>query len=162
MRNRNIIRVSLAMAMAFAIACCLFMPHAAQAQNVTQTAMAGSYSVTLKLLPAESFRGPNADMARDGGAEPNFLHGPAHPNHHMVAFLKKNGKPVEHAKVKIQYKSLSSINSKWTTLPVVRMHVAGKDLGTTHFGNNVDLPAGTYEVRVTVDGEGPATFRFSL
>jgi hypothetical protein len=39
------------------------------------------------------------------------------------------------------------------------MHVAGKGLGTTHYGNNVDLPAGTYEVRVTGDGSGPASFR---
>jgi hypothetical protein len=161
MKNRNIFRVSFVMALAFAFACPL-LPRSAHAQNISQTAMAGSYSVNLKVLPAEAFRGPHAAMARDGGAEPNFLHGPAHPNHHLVAFLKKDGKPVEHARVEISYRSLASSSGGWTALPVVRMHIVGKGLATTHFGNNVTLAPGGYEARVTVNGEGPATFRFTL
>lgn len=160
MKKQNIVRLSLAMALAFAIA--FLLPRSAHAQNVTQTAMAGSYSVTLKVLPAEAFQGPKAEMARDGGAKPVLLRSSANPNHHMVAFLKKDGKPVEHARVEIHYCSLSSRTGIWTTLPVVRMHVVGKSLATTHFGNNVSLSPATYEVRVTVDGEGPATFHIVL
>jgi hypothetical protein len=50
----------------------------------------------------------------------------------------------------------------WTKLPVVRMHMTGKGLKSTHYGNNLKLDAGGYEVRVTVDGSGPAIFRISL
>lgn len=161
MKKQNVLRLSLAMALAFAFAF-LLLPRSARAQNITQTAMAGPYSVTLKVLPAEAFQGSKAEMARDGGAQPALLHGPAHPNHHMVAFLKKDGKPVERARVEIRYRSLPARMGGWNTLPVVRMHVVGKGLATTHFGNNVQLSPATYEVRVSVNGEGPATFRFVL
>jgi hypothetical protein len=152
---------SLAAALIFALGA-LLIPGATLAVNVSKTATAGAYSVTLKVLPAESFRGPKAEMARDGGAEPNFLNGPEHPNHHLVAFVAESGKPVEDATVDISFRRLSPKMGRSMNLPVVRMHVAGKGLATTHYGNNVELPAGNYEVRVTVNGEGPATFRFSL
>jgi hypothetical protein len=42
------------------------------------------------------------------------------------------------------------------------MHVTGHGLATTHYGNNVRLGPGKYEARVTVNGQGPANFRFSL
>jgi hypothetical protein len=47
-------------------------------------------------------------------------------------------------------------------LPVTRMHVKGKDLDTTHFGNNLFLTPGTYEARVIVDGSDPAVFHFTV
>lgn len=140
----------------------LFLPAVAQARPISKTARAGAYSVTLKVLPAESFTGPKATMVRDGGAEPNRLNGPRHPNHHMVAFVKEKGKPVEHATVDISYRNLSSTKSEWKELPMVRMHVAGHGLSTTHYGNNVRLSPGNYAVRVIVNGNGPATFRFTL
>jgi hypothetical protein len=161
MKNKIRLYPSLAAALIFAFAA-LLIPGATLAANVSKTAAAGAYSVTLKVLPAESFRGPKTEMARDGGAEPNFVNGPEHPNHHMVAFVKENGKPIESAIVKISFRRLSPKMGRTMELPVVRMHVAGKGLATTHYGNNVQLPAGNYEVRVTVNGEGPATFRFSL
>jgi len=135
---------------------------AAQSQAISETATAGVYSITLKVLPAESFSAPKAAMVRDGGAEPNLLNGPAHPNHHLVAFVTKGGKPVEDARVQISYRRLAPGTGAWTELPVVRMHAAGQGLETTHYGNNVRLSPGSYEVRVTVDGSGPATIRFSL
>lgn len=140
----------------------MLLPLAAQAQVVSKTAKAGAYSVTLKVLPAESFRGPHAEMVRDAGAKPNLLGGPAHPNHHMVAFVKKIGRPVENARVSIRYRELSPRKGRWMSLPVVRMHVAGKSLATTHYGNNLHLGPGNYEVRVAVDGSGPAIFHFTL
>jgi hypothetical protein len=48
------------------------------------------------------------------------------------------------------------------SLPVVRMHVAGKERSTTHFGNNLRMEPGRYDVRVTVNGEAPATFDITV
>ena len=161
MRQPMFVRLSAAVAFTFALGI-LCAPSSAQAQEISKTAMAGKYSVTLKVLPAESFSGPGAEMVRDGGAQPDELNGPAQPNHHLVAFIKESDKPVEKATVAITYRESSSKTAKWMTLPVARMHVAGKGPDTTHFGNNVKLDPGNYEVRVTVNGSGPATFDFSL
>lgn len=139
------------------------MPGAVRAQAISRTARVGPYTVTLKVLSAESFRGAKAEMVRDSGAEPHYLNGPGQPNHHMVVFITKAGRPVVDARVSIGYRvdSANAIGA-WTTLPVVRMHVAGKGRATTHFGNNLHLGPGSYEVDVTVDGKGPAIFHFKL
>jgi len=134
----------------------------ARAQAVSKTAKAGSYALTLKVLPAESFTGPKAEMVRDGGANPNKVNGPEHPNHHMVVFVKQNGKPVENATVDMNYRRLSPNPTNWKLLPVVRMHVKGHGLATTHYGNNVKLPRGKYAVQVGVNGGMPATIVFTL
>jgi hypothetical protein len=160
MRERISITLSLAaLTCAFGI---LLVPATARAQKISKTAMADHYSVTLKVLPAESFGGPQAEMARDGGAEANEINGPEHPNHHLVAFVREDDKPVEKATVSISYREVSPQQGEWITLPVVRMHVAGKGLKTTHYGNNVKLNPGSYETRVTVNGSEPAVFHFSL
>jgi hypothetical protein len=129
---------------------------------VPETAAAGSYQVTLKVLPAESFSGRGAEMVRDAGAEPVALGGASGPDHHLVAFVKRDGKPVESATVAIRYSRLAPKESDWMTLPVARMHVAGKSLATTHYGNNVRLTPGSYVAEVVVDGSPPAVFRFSV
>ena len=171
MHRHNSVRISFVAALAVAFAA-LLVPHSALAQNVSKTAMAGPYSVTLKVLPAEAFMGADAAMVRDGGAKAETVNGSMHPNHHMVAFIKKDGKPVEHAHVKIWYRMTTEnkkesgmgkmhSSSKWMTLPVTRMSVKGKGADTTHFGNNVKLKTGNYEVKVSVDGK-IAMFHFSL
>jgi len=138
----------------------LLAPHVARAQNVSKTAMAGAYTVTLKVLPAEAFEGKNAEMVRDGGSEPNLLNGSEPPNHHLVAFVKKDGKPVEKGIVNIDYRPAGG--GTWLPLPVVRMHVKGKGLDTTHFGNNLSMVPGNYDARVTVNGSPPAIFHFAV
>jgi hypothetical protein len=140
----------------------LLLPSAAQCRAISKTAKLGAFSVTFKVLSAESFTGPKAEMIRDGGAQPVLLRSAEHPNHHVVAFLSEDGKPVESAKVTIRYRRLSPQAGAWTVLPVVQMYVDGKGPKTTHFGNNAKLGPGRYEARVMVDGNGPATFRFSL
>jgi hypothetical protein len=140
----------------------LLLPGLAKASVISEEAAVGPYTVTLKVLPAESFSGAKAEMVREGGAQPNTLTGPTHPNHHMVVFVTKSGKQVEDAKVAISYRRLSPEMGEWMTLPVVRMHMAGRGFETTHYGNNVSLAPGSYEIRVTVNGKGPAKFRFSL
>ncbi|MGH9678483.1 MAG: hypothetical protein ACRD4Y_00880 [Candidatus Acidiferrales bacterium] len=161
MRSKQDIRSSLISIITLTSAI-LLLPCLSHAQAISKTGMAGSYSVTLKVLPAEAFHGPKAEMARDSGAEPNFLNSAEHPNHHLVVFVKDDGKPVEDATLSIEYRQTSSKMDKWESLPVVRMHVVGKSMATTHYGNNINLPSGNYEVRVTVDGKGLATFRFAL
>ncbi len=133
-----------------------------KAQDISQTKMDGNISVTMKVLPAEGFKGNGAPMKWDGGANPDLVNGPSKPNHHLVAFLKKDGKPVENAKVTIIYRELSPKTSDWTSLPVARMHVAGKGMETTHFGNNLWLENGKYEARISVDKNPSTTFTFAL
>ena len=139
-----------------------FSANVAKAQVVSKTKMAGKVSVTLKVLPAETFEGANADMKWDGGAEAVTMNSASKPNHHLVAFLKEGGKPVENASVMISYRELSPKKTDWTTLPVCRMHVAGQGMETTHFGNNLWLAKGNYEARVTVDNHPPVLFHFEL
>ena len=129
---------------------------------ISKTVTAGRYQVTLKVLPAESFTGPDAKMVRDGGAEAVDLDSPENPNHHLVVFVKKDGLPVEHATVAIQYRSTEGQNQSWTHEPVVTMHEAGKGPASTHYGNNVHLEPGSYEVAVTVNTSPPAMFHFTL
>jgi hypothetical protein len=131
-------------------------------KEVTKTAMAGPYSITLKVLPAESFSGPDAAMTWDSGAEAVLLNSPLHPNHHMVVFVKRDGKPVEDANVVIRYRQTKPQETNWTTLPVARMHMTGKSMATTHYGNNTTLAPGDYVADVTVDGGKAAVFHFSL
>ncbi len=161
MRKGTAVRSLLVVGLTLACASLLF-PAIARAQNVSETGTAGKYSLTLKVLPAESFKGPHAEMMRDGGAMADMAHGEAAPNHHLVVFVDEKGKPVEDAKVTISYRRLSPKPAKWMSLPVVRMHVEGKGMETTHYGNNVKLAPGNYEARVTVNGKGPATFHFAL
>lgn len=101
-------------------------------------------------------------MKWDGGADAVLMNSASKPNHHLVAFLKEGGKPVESASVIISYRELSPKKSNWTSLPVCRMHVAGQGLETTHFGNNLSLAKGEYEARVTVNKNPSVTFHFEL
>jgi len=140
---------------------CSAVMAAGNENTVTETATTGPYQLTLKVLPAESFTGPDAEMVRDGGADPVDMGGNVAPNHHVVAFVKKDGMPVEDATVTVRYR-LAGKSATWDDLPVVRMHVAGKGLDTTHYGNNVHLNQGSYTVEVSVNGSEPAAFHFTL
>jgi hypothetical protein len=135
---------------------------AAGPKVVSETAMAGPYAITLKVLPAESFTGPESEMTWDAGAKAVLLASPVPPNHHLVAFVKRDGKPVEDASVVIRYREMRPAESAWATLPVARMHVTGKSLATTHYGNNVELTPGSYEAEVAVNGAKPAVFHFTI
>ncbi|MGH9737932.1 MAG: hypothetical protein ACRD4X_05015 [Candidatus Acidiferrales bacterium] len=136
------------------------VPIASGAQNINEIARTGPYTINLKLLPAESFEGSHPAMVHDSGAMPVLVHGAEHPDHHLVVFIKKDGKPVENARVTITYRQSQSAH--WRKLQVARMHAAGKGPETTHYGNNVNLVPGKYEVRVTVDAERFVTFRITV
>lgn len=148
-------------ALAFALVS-LPAPAATHPQAGSQTAMAGTYSVTLRLMPAASFAGPRATMAWDGGAKPRPVTAPDRPDRRLVAFVTKHGKDVTDALVAIRYRELAPRRGDWTSLSVARMHVAGAGPDTTQFGNNVRLVAGDYEVYVTVNASPPAIFYFPV
>lgn len=126
------------------------------------------YALSLRVLPAEPFvktadakKSENSGkMVDGGGAMVAAKGGPEHPNHHLVVFIKKSGAPVEHAKVKITYQREGS--KRVMSLPVVTMWVAGAGRKTTHYGNNVNLKPGRYEVKVTVNGKAKADFHIHL
>jgi len=144
-------------------------PAYAQAQTISETAKVDVYSITLKVMvpPTNFLNGPKAVTVCGGVSEPNRVR--TCINCFMVAFIKENGKPVGHARVNISYRKLSPEAGPWTELPVVRMWIGtewqalqAETPQTTHFGNHVQLLPGRYQAFVTVNGRGPATFRFSL
>jgi hypothetical protein len=138
----------------------LFFSTSSRAQNVNEVAQSGPYTFNLKVLPPETFHGAHAEMMPDSGAPAMAMNGAEHPNHHLVVFIKKGGKPVEDAQVAMAYRE--SGRKHWRDLPVARMHVAGKGSETTHYGNNVYLAPGKYQVRVTVARVTSATFRITV
>ena len=114
------------------------------------------YTIILDLFPAEKWTPngaakPKGEMQSLGGAQPVLIGSKAHPNHHLVVFLKKDGKPVEHAMVQIRYRLQDAPAYGWTNVPVDRMDVSGAGSKTTHYGNNVYLTPGVYAVQVTVN-----------
>ena len=147
----------------------LLSPAAAQAQTISETAQVGVYSVTLRVTvpPTNFFNGPNTMTVWKGVAVPNRVLGRS--KCFLFAFIEKNGNPVGDASVSISYRELFPKEGHWIELPVVRMWIGTEAQApfaetpqTTHFGNHVELIPGRYEARVTVNGRGPATFRFSL
>jgi hypothetical protein len=131
--------------------------------------MAGPYRVVLGFLPAEPF--VTADQVRAGhvtdgmmvvgGAAPVALNAPSHPNHHLVFHIfDASGHAVQGAHVTISYASVAGDATTIgpTQVPVVEMQAVGKGPESTHYGNNVTLPPGTYDVTVTVNGTNATTF----
>lgn len=145
----------------------LASPLAASAASHNQsiTHKTQGWTMTLKLLPAESFT-HKVDNATKG--EMDVLGGAAQPlvkskaNHHLVVFLKHNGAAVEHATVQMRYEAVKPRHGGWVNVPVVRMDVAGKGMKTTHFGNNVLLKPGKYRVEVTVDHKVKSDFMLDV
>lgn len=136
--------------------------------NMTKTV--DGYTIALKVLPAESFvsvadanKSANAgEMVNGGDADIVAKDGPKAPNHHIVVFIKKDGKPVEDADVTIAYKNKNGSSSKMTSEPVSRMWVAGKGKKTMHYGNNVKLDPGEYRVQVVVNDRAKTHFDISV
>jgi hypothetical protein len=119
--------------------------------------------------------GVKSGMLILGGAEPVQPDAPSHPNHHLVVhvFQKTTDKPLQNAKVALAVQPLDSKGQPTgnaIAVPVVRMQMissgatggmsgmagmGGMAMGnpsTTHYGNNVSLPAGDYRVEATANG----------
>ena len=72
----------------------------------------------------------------------------------MHVFAKPTGKVVTDATVTMSFVSLDANGKPSGTpvdVPVVVMQAVGKGPPSTHYGNNVTMPAGRYDVTVTVN-----------
>lgn len=142
-------------------------PVGASAASHTEslTRHADNWTITLKLLPAETFThvvkpSTRGDMYVLGGSGRPLPAGKA--NHHLIVRLQHEGHPVTNANVKLQYRLEKPRHAAWHSVPVVRMDVAGKGVQTTHYGNNVLLKPGKYDVRVAVNGNPRQHFELDV
>ena len=139
---------------------------AANAADVMQTKTVGTYRVELHVLPAEPFfskqdvadKHVKEGMEIEGGAAPVAPDAASHPNHHLIVhvFDKQTGKVVADATVTMSFVALDGKGNPAGTpsdVAVVVMQAIGKGPASTHYGNNVTMPAGHYNVSVTVNGQ---------
>jgi hypothetical protein len=141
------------------ICCISFDTHAG---NVMKDTIVNGQRIELHVLPAEPFFTKEEVKAKKiksgmlilGGEKPLALEDSTHPNHHLVVhvFDTKTKKAITKAKVQISFQ-LSSEKGKLINLPIVTMQAIGKDEQSTHYGNNVAMPDGSYDIQVVVDGK---------
>jgi hypothetical protein len=137
----------------------------AQAQDVMKTAKVGTMKVELHVLAAEPFFTADEVTAKKvtegmlivGGAAPLAPDAESRPNHHLVVhvFDAKTGKAITNTKVTMSFQSLDAKGkpaSASTDVPVVVMQAIGKGEQSTHYGNNVVMPAGQYAVALVING----------
>ena len=136
------------------------------AKNVMKTAIVGDMRIELQILPAEPFftadevttKKVKEGMLIISGAEPLALEDSAHPNRHLVVhvFNAKSGKAITTAKVSMKFQQID-VKGKSTgdliDVPIVNMQIIGKGIESTHYGNNVVMPEGSYSVIVVVNGK---------
>jgi len=138
----------------------------ANAADVMHTKTVGVYRVELHVLPAEPFfskadvaaKNVKEGMEIEGGATPVAPDADSHPNHHLVVhvFDKKTSQAITDATVTMSFVSLdpkAKPSGAPTEVSVVVMQAIGKGPASTHYGNNVAMPAGRYNVSVTVNGQ---------
>jgi len=136
------------------------------AADMMKTATMDSLRVELHVLPAEPFftaKEVAASQIKEGmlimgGAKPVALNAASHPNHHLVAhvFDAKTGKAITDAKVSMNYQELDAKGKPHGAVvhvPIVVMQAIGKGPQSTHYGNNVMMPDGTYAITVTANGK---------
>jgi hypothetical protein len=131
--------------------------------RVAMTRAAGPYRIELDLLPAEPFATP-AQVASGAATEGMVALGRALPvpmmraNHHLVAHVyDASGRALTAAGVRITYQRSGDAPA---TVSIVRMEAVGKGPQSTHYGNNVQLAAGAYQITVTANGHA-ATFHLT-
>jgi hypothetical protein len=136
------------------------------ALDVMRTKTARAYRVELHVLPAEPFfskedvavKHVKDGMEVEGGATPVMLDAASHPNHHLVVhvFGGKTRQAITDATVTMSYAPLDRKGvpaSARVEVPVVVMQAIGKGPSSTHYGNNVTMSPGRYQVTVFVNGE---------
>ena len=74
-------------------------------------------------------------------------------NRHLVVhiFDAESGKVIPNANVKMSFHNLADSPGISIKVPVVRMQMVGKGVQSTHYGNNVVMPDGSYSVAVVVN-----------
>jgi hypothetical protein len=145
-----------------------------QAQDVMKTAKVGNTKVELHVLAAEPFFTADEAAAKNAtegmlivsGAAPLAPDAESHPNHHLVVhvFDSKTGKAITNAKIKMSFHALDAKGKTAgasTDVPIVVMQAIGKGTESTHYGNNVIMPAGPYSISVIVNGK-KASFKIAV
>ena len=138
----------------------------ARAGDMMKTATMDGLRVELHVLPAEPFFTADevaASHAKEGmlimgGAKPIAPGAASHPNHHLVVhiFDATTGKAITNAKVSMNFQLLDDPGKPKDAVvdvPVVVMQAIGKGPQSTHYGNNVVMPNGTYSIAVSVNGK---------
>jgi len=152
-------------ALAVLSAAAMNVDTAVNAADVMQAKTAGAYRIELHVLPAEPFftkqevadKQVTEGMEIEGGAAPVPPNADSHPNHHLVAhvFDRQTGKVVTDATVTMSFAPLDA-NGKSAgapvAVPVVIMQAIGGGARSTHYGNNVTMPPGRYNVMIAVNG----------
>ncbi len=136
------------------------------AKNVMKTTTVGGMRIELHILPAEPFftadevtsKKVKEGMLIISGAEPLSLEANTRPNHHLVVhiFDAKTGKAITTAKVSMNFQKLDAKEKPTgdsVNVPIVIMQAIGKGVESTHYGNNVVMPAGSYSVTVVANGK---------
>jgi hypothetical protein len=154
-----------------AVALMLAIAFAPSAHAADATKISGSFRVELQVLPAEPFFSKEEVAAKhitegmeiEGGAAPVMPDAASHPNHHLIVqlFNKGTGQVVTNATVAMKFGPIDDKGRPAGALvdvPVVVMQAIGKGPSSTHYGNNVTMPAGRYRVLVTVNNDVPAHF----
>jgi hypothetical protein len=137
----------------------------AKAVQIMKTATVDGLRLELHAVKAEPFYTVEQVKANPklqgmliiGGAKPLAPDAKTHPNCHLIVhvFNAKTGKPLSKAKVSMTYQAEAQGKAVGvaTKVPVVVMQVIGKGPISTHYGNNVVLPDGTYVVTVVANGK---------
>ena len=138
----------------------------AYAADVMGTKTIGAYRVELHVLQAEPFfskedvavKHIKEGMEVQGGATPVMQDAASRPNHHLVVhiFGKKTRQAITDATIAMRYVPLDRKGIPTgapVEVPVVVMQAIGKGPSSTHYGNNVTMPAGRCQVTVIVNGE---------
>jgi hypothetical protein len=149
-------------------------PVTARAGGMMKTASMDGLRVELHVLPAEPFFTADevaASHAKEGmlimgGAKPVAPGAASNPNHHLVVhiFNAKTGKAITNAKISMSFQLLDDTGKPKgavVDVPVVVMQAVGKGPQSTHYGNNVVMPNGTYCIAVSVNGK-KTEFRMAI
>lgn len=138
----------------------------ANAVHVMKTETTDGVRIELHVMDAEPFYTADQVKANPelegmlivGGAQPMAGDADPSPNCHMIVHVydAQTDKPFTDAKVSMKYQMLDATGAPQgaeTNVPVAIMQVIGQGAETTHYGNNVVLPDGTYAVTVVANGK---------
>jgi len=136
----------------------------AKAVDIVRTATTDGVRIELHVMDAEPFHTADEVKANPGlegmlivgGAKAVAMDAQPKPNCHLIVHLydAQTGKALTDANVSMHFQLLDKDGKPQgpeQKVPVTVMQVIGKGPETTHYGNNVVLPDGTYTVTVMVD-----------
>ncbi|HUI93559.1 MAG TPA: hypothetical protein VLX68_15035 [Chitinivibrionales bacterium] len=151
--------------LSFCLGCIILLSFVSYAENIKKDTTVNGLKIELLVLPAEPFftkQQVNAKKVSSGmliieGSKPFNLENPTKPNHHLVIHVydAKSGKALTTAKVKMSFQQIDETGKllgKSTEIPIIKMESIGRGQESTHYGNNVTMPDGTYRVQVLVNG----------